>query len=50
MLKKKQLLDEQAGFKKGRSTTEKKLFTLRNIIEQCTEWNAALFVNYVDFQ
>ena len=44
-----QLREEQAGFRKGRSTTEQ-LFTLRNIIEQCTEWNAALFVNYVDFE
>ena len=44
-----QLREEQAGFIKGRSTTEQ-LFTLRKIIEQCTEWNAALFVNYVDFE
>jgi hypothetical protein len=35
----KQLLEEQAGLRKGWSTTEQ-LFTLRNIIEQCTEWNA----------
>ncbi|XP_061176180.1 uncharacterized protein LOC133185137 [Saccostrea echinata] len=45
----KQLREEQAGFRRGRSTTEQ-LFTLRNIIEQCTEWISTLFVNYVDFE
>mgnify|MGYP005952242097 CR=1 FL=1 len=35
--------------KKGRSIAEK-LLILRNIIEQCTEWNSTLFVNYVDFE
>ncbi|KAK3082831.1 hypothetical protein FSP39_006593 [Pinctada imbricata] len=45
----KQLREEQAGFRKGRSTTEQ-LFTIRYIIEQCTEWNATLYVNYVDFE
>ena len=44
-----QLREEQAGFRRGRSTTEQ-LFTLRNIIEQCTEWNATLFINFVDFE
>lgn len=33
--------------KKGRSIAEQ-LLTLRNIIEQCTEWNSTLFDNYVD--
>jgi hypothetical protein len=37
----KQLHEEQASFRKGRSTTEEQ-FTLRNIIEQCTEWNTTL--------
>ena len=44
-----QLREEQAGFRRGRSTTEQ-LFTLRNILEQCNEWNAPLFVNFVDFE
>ena len=43
------LREEQAGFRRGRSTTEQ-LFILRNIIEQCTEWNATLFINFVDFE
>lgn len=43
------LREEQAGFRRGRSTTEQ-LFTLRNILEQCNEWNSPLFVNYVDFE
>ena len=43
------LREEQAGFRRGRSTTEQ-LFTLRNILEQCNEWNAPLFINYVDFE
>lgn len=33
--------------KKGRSIAEQ-LLILRNIIEQCTEWNSTLFDNYVD--
>ncbi|XP_063415915.1 uncharacterized protein LOC134697563 [Mytilus trossulus] len=40
---------EQAGFRRGKSTTEQ-LFTLRNIIEQCSEWNAPLYINFVDFE
>ena len=44
-----QLREEQAGFRKERSTAEQLLvFTLRNIIDLCTEWCTALFVNYVD--
>ena len=43
------LHQEQAGFRKGRSTTEQ-IFILRNIIEQCIEWNANLYVCFVDFE
>ena len=43
------LREEQAGFRRGRSTTEQ-LFTLRNIIEQCAEWNSPLYINFTDFE
>ena len=45
----KKLRNEQAGFRKGRGCTEQ-IFTLRNIIEQCTEWQRQLFVNFIDFE
>jgi len=35
------LCQEQAGFRKGRGTTEQ-IFILHNIIEHCIEWNANL--------
>ena len=44
-----QLRQEQAGFRKGRGCTDQ-IFTLRNIIEQCTEWPRQLYINYVDFE
>ena len=43
------LRQEQAGFRKGRGCTDQ-IFTLRNIIEQCTEWQRQLYINYVDFE
>ena len=43
------LHQEQAGFRKGRGTTEQ-IFILRNIIEQCNEWNSNLYVCFVDFE
>ena len=43
-----QLRQEQAGFRRGRGCADQ-LFTLRNIIEQCTEWQRQLFINFVDF-
>jgi len=44
-----QLRKEQAGFRKGRSCTEQ-IFTLRNIIEQCMEWQASLHLHFIDFE
>lgn len=43
------LRQEQAGFRKGRSCCDQ-VFTLRNIIEQCTEWQRQLIINFVDFE
>ena len=43
------LRKEQAGFRKGRNCTEQ-IFALRNIIEQCTEWQRQLYINFVDFE
>ncbi|RUS68624.1 hypothetical protein EGW08_023614 [Elysia chlorotica] len=44
-----QLRNEQAGFRKGRGCCDQ-IFTLRNIIEQCTEWQRQLYINFVDFE
>ena len=43
------LRPEQAGFRKGRGTTEQ-ICILRNITEQSVELQASLYVNFVDFQ
>jgi hypothetical protein len=40
---------EQAGFRRGRGCTDQ-IFTLRNIIEQCQEWKAPLYITYIDFK
>ena len=40
---------EQAGFRKGRGCMDQ-IFALRNIIEQCLEWNTSFFINFVDFR
>ena len=45
----KELRNEQAGFREGRSTVEQ-LFILRNIIEQSVKWQAGLHINFVDFE
>ena len=42
------LRKEQAGFRRGRGCIDH-IFTLRNIIEQSTEWQRTLYVNFVDF-
>ena len=43
------LRQEQADFGKGRGTTEQ-IFILRNIIEQCIEWNANLYGCFLVFE
>ena len=43
------LRKEQAGFRRGRSTTEQ-IFILRNIVEQAIEWNATMYMTFVDFE
>ena len=43
------LRKEQAGFRPGRGCIDQ-IFTLRNIIEQCTEWQRQLYINFVDFE
>jgi len=43
------LKDEQARYKSGRSTAEQ-IFVLQNIIEQVIEWNACLYVYFLDFE
>ena len=43
-----ELRGEQAGFRKGRNTTEQ-IFVLRNIIEQVAEWNSSLYLCFVDY-
>ena len=44
-----ELRRDQAGFRKGRSTTEQ-IFILRNIIEQVAEWNTSLYLCFVDYE
>ena len=39
---------EQAGFRSGRGTSEQ-IFALRNILEQFHEWQAPVYINFVDF-
>ena len=43
------LRQEQAEIKRGRGTIEQ-IFILRNVIEQLIEWNANVFVCFVDFE
>ncbi|KAL9977341.1 hypothetical protein ACROYT_G014733 [Oculina patagonica] len=40
--------ERAAGFRSGRGTSEQ-IFALRNILEQCQEWQAPVYVNFVDF-
>ena len=45
----KELRKEQAGFRKGKGTSDQ-IFILRNIIEQSVEWQAPLYLNFIDFE
>ena len=42
---------EQAGFRKGISCRDHNIIcTLRQIIEQCQEWNTSVYANFIDFE
>ena len=43
------LREEQAGFRKGKGFIDQ-IFALSNIIEQCTEWQRKLYINFMDFE
>ena len=43
------LREEQAGFRKNRSTIDQ-IATLRIIIEQSIEWKSSLIVNFIDYE
>ena len=45
----KKLREEQAGFRRNGGCIDQ-IFTLRNIIEQCTEFNEELHLNFIDFR
>jgi len=45
----KKLRQEQAAYRRGRGTTEK-IFILRNILEQCAEWQTPLYIAFIDFK
>ena len=49
IIKRIKLRKEQAGFRSGRSTIEQ-IFVLRNIIEQSVEWNASLYICFIDYE
>ena len=42
-------LEEQAGFRKAKGCIDQ-IFAVRNIFEQCTEWQRKLYINVVDFE
>ena len=43
------LRQEQAGFRRGKGCMDQ-IFSLRNIIEQSTEWNAPLCIGFIYFK
>ena len=40
---------EHAGFRAGRSSTDQ-IKTLRIVVEQSIEWQASLYINFIDFK
>ncbi|VDP68361.1 unnamed protein product [Schistosoma mattheei] len=44
-----QLRDQQAGFRKDRSCTDR-IATLRIIVEQSFEWNSSPYINFIDYE
>ena len=42
------LREEQAGFRRKRGCIDQ-IFALRNILEQCAEWNEQIHLDFVDF-
>jgi len=45
----RRLRKEQAGYRKGRGTTDQ-IFILQNIIEHVNQWQATLCLNFVDVE
>ena len=43
------LKEEQAGFGIGRSCCDQ-IYVLNNVIQQCTEWQKSLVLNFIDFE
>ncbi|VDP35183.1 unnamed protein product [Schistosoma curassoni] len=43
-----QLRDQQAGFRNDRLCTDQ-IAALRIIMEQSTEWNSSLYINFIDY-
>ena len=43
------LREQQAGFRQGRGCSDH-IFVLRNIVEQCEEWQKSMVLNFVDFR
>ena len=43
------LREQQAGFRQGRGCSDQ-IFVLRNILEQCEEWQRPIILNFVDFR
>ena len=41
--------EQQAGFRQGRGCSDH-IFVLRNIVEQCEEWQKSVILNFVDFR